>query len=129
MSFDAESDAVEPAPRRFRSFVARVPQPADAAATTQTSAQSVELPVLTEVVAAPLEPPPLAPAALFDHLHSELSSALSAWLAEALPAAVAQASQQILDVLDHQARQTLLPQLEAILEDLRATYSDSSSPD
>jgi hypothetical protein len=107
--------------RRHRSFVARQADdrtnlPAD------TQAPDVDVPVLTEIVAADdLTPHDIR--AVLDALGEELDAELTSWLIEVLPAAVANASQQILSELDAKARNTLLPRLREIVEQQREQVS------
>lgn len=104
--------------RRHRSFVARV-----AGVTNEETASAVasnaeidsEIPVLTEVVDASTAAPRDIETVL-DALRADVESELSAWLVEVLPAAVANASQNILTELDAKARHTLLPHLLEILK-------------
>ena len=98
--------------QRHRSFVARAPE--DAATPVRVAADA-EIPLLTEVV----DPGALLPqdsAAMLDALRTEIAEELSAWLIDALPAAVANASLHIIAELDAQARNTLLPQLQAMID-------------
>lgn len=106
--------------RRHRSFVARVVEAAHAeTASTDTPGGGVDndtgIPVLTEVVDAP-ETAPRDIEAVLDALRADVENELSAWLVEVLPAAVANASQNILTELDAKARHTLLPHLLEILK-------------
>ncbi|MDO8959857.1 MAG: hypothetical protein Q7U85_09000 [Rhodocyclaceae bacterium] len=106
--------------RRHRSFVARVAELTNAEATSAaTSSDNAEndadIPVLTEVVDAP-ETAPRDIEAVLATLRADVETELSAWLVEVLPAAVANASQNILTELDAKARHTLLPHLLEILE-------------
>jgi hypothetical protein len=114
-----EDDVIDQADalmRRHRSFVARSAEPdTDAALPAEEVADDVDIPVLTEVVAADMAGPQTLDAML-DGLRDDLSDELSAWLVEVLPAAVANASQQILAELDIKARNTLLPRLQEIIE-------------
>lgn len=100
--------------RRHRSFVAR---PSDAAVREQARDEPVDidLPVLTEIVADD-DIPPRDIRAVLEALGDEIDAELSSWLVEVLPAAVANASQQILAELDAKARNTLLPRLREILD-------------
>lgn len=100
--------------RRHRSFVARA---ADMAAREQVRDEPVDsdLPVLTEIVADG-DIPPRDIRAMLDALGDEIDAALSSWLVEVLPAAVANASGQILAELDANARNFLLPRLREIVE-------------
>lgn len=103
--------------RRHRSFVAR--QADDRTdGLIDAPAPDVDVPVLTEIVAADTLPPHDLQAVL-DALGDELDAELSSWLIEVLPAAVANASQQILAELDAKARNTLLPRLREIVEQQR----------
>lgn len=107
-----DSDAQE---RRFRSFVARPKQPPPEPVEAPTIADDEEIPLLTEIVNADA----LASAqidAILDALRKDLENGVSEWLVEVLPAAVANASQQILDELDSKARNTLLPRLQTLIE-------------
>lgn len=98
--------------RRYRSFVARPPSDEDVAA--NDTAADGDIPVLTEIVVAG-EVAPGDIGALLDALQADLDAELSAWLIDVLPAAVANASQQILAELDAKARNTLLPRLQEII--------------
>lgn len=101
--------------RRHRSFSAHSPVPPPG----PTAAEEDDIPLLTEIVATgELTPPDLD--ALRDDLKHTLAAVLSDWLAEMLPAAAANASQQILAELDAKARSTLLPRLTEIIETQRA---------
>lgn len=116
-----DSDSQE---RRFRSFVARPKQPAPEPVEAPTIADDEEIPLLTEIVNAEA----LASAqvdAILDVLRKELESGVSDWLVEVLPAAVANASQQILDELDSKARNTLLPRLQTLIEAQRGKPESS----
>ncbi|MBS3936117.1 MAG: hypothetical protein KGZ43_08075 [Sulfuritalea sp.] len=101
--------------RRFRSFVARpaeppppLPEPADAGAED-------DVPLLTDIVdAQALDRRDVAN--LLASLRDEIDGEVSAWLAQALPAAVSTASQQLLDELDGKARHNLLPRLAALID-------------
>lgn len=102
--------------RRHRSFVARqADDRTDLPADAQTP--DIDLPVLTEIVAD--DAPPHDIHAVLDALGEELDTELSSWLIEVLPAAVANASQQILAKLDAKARNTLLPRLRELVEQQR----------
>jgi hypothetical protein len=100
--------------RRHRSFVARSAQDRPEPATAVPAGDS-DLPVLTEIVADD-ELAPHDMRAVLDALGDELDAELSSWLIEVLPAAVANASQQILAELDAKARNTLQPRLRAIIK-------------
>ena len=117
-----EDDVIDQADalmRRHRSFVARAPVPdTDDALPAEDGADDVgdvDIPVLTEVVAADMHGPQTLDAML-DGLRDDLRDELSAWLVEVLPAAVANASQQILAELEAKARNTLLPRLQEVVE-------------
>lgn len=113
---DMDGDVMDQADalmRRYRSFVAR-PATADRSPESEEITEE-DIPVLTEVVADDTIGPPDIPA-LLDAIRDDLDDALSAWLVEVLPAAVANASQQILAELDTKARNTLLPRLREIVE-------------
>lgn len=116
-----DSDAQE---RRFRSFVARPKQPPPAPVEESAPADDEEIPLLTEVVNAEA----LASAqvdTILDALRKDLENGVSEWLVDVLPAAVANASQQILDELDSKARNTLLPRLQTLIEAQRGTPKPS----
>lgn len=102
----SEADALI---RRYRSFVARPapPPPPPEPAPHDDDA----IPLLTEVVPEPATVPLQDPAAWLAPLQGELETALSAWLDEALPAALADAAPQIFATLEAGVRQTLLPHL------------------
>ncbi len=93
--------------RRHRSFIAR---PAPPPSAQSASAPEETIPVLTEVVSNADEhlEDPLARLAA---LQGELQAAFTAWLDEALPAALNDISPQLCDLLADGARKTLLPQL------------------
>lgn len=122
-----EDDVIEQADalmRRHRSFVARA---ADAAGTdVDTRPVDDDIPVLTEVVDADDVFPDDVPA-LLDAVGRDLDEALSDWLVEVLPAAVANASQQVLAELDAKARNTLLPRLRNIIETRRQRAAEGQS--
>lgn len=114
-----EIDVLDPSEalrRRFRSFVARpteiTPQPE-----TDRSIQEEEgeIPLLTEIidtqagVSEQIE-------ALLTTLRADIETEVSAWLVDVLPAAVANASQQILDELDAKARHDLQQRLQALID-------------
>jgi len=104
--------------RRHRSFVARVIEATNdetASAAMDSVENDTDIPVLTEVVDAPATTPPDIETVLAA-LRADVEIELSAWLVEVLPAAVANASQNILAELDAKARHTLLPHLLEILE-------------
>lgn len=103
--------------RRHRSFVARVVEVANAETTAAAhgAENDADFPVLTEVVDAP-ETAPRDIEAVLAALRTDVENELSAWLVEVLPAAVANASQNILTELDAKARHTLLPHLLEILK-------------
>lgn len=102
--------------RRHRCFVAR---PADAAAAASNAVQEADIPVLTDVVDTKGIVPQDIDTTLAA-LQEEIDGELSSWLIEVLPAAVANASQQILAELDAKARSTLLPRLRELIEARRS---------
>ena len=115
--------------RRHRSFVARVAEKADEdtpATTTDSAATDIDIPVLTEVVDASATVP-LDLDAILRALRDDIESELSEWLVEVLPAAVANASQNILTELDAKARHTLLPRLLEILDERKRNAEQRSS--
>lgn len=115
--------------RRHRSFVARVAEKTDeesAAVTTDSATSDIDIPVLTEVVDVSATVP-LDLAAILHALRDDIESELSEWLVEVLPAAVANASQNILTELDAKARHTLLPRLLEILDERKRNAEQRSS--
>lgn len=100
--------------RRHRSFVARPEGETSAPQPEQAPPEDAGIPLLTDIVAGDTARSPTVDAVL-GALRDEIDSAAATWLADALPAAVANASQQILDELDFQARHALLPRLQAII--------------
>lgn len=120
--------------RRHRSFVARVAEVSteeSTSAVTRNLASDSEIPVLTEVVDASthaLSAPPRDVDGILEALREDLESELSEWLVEVLPAAVANASQNILTELDAKARHTLLPRLLEKLAARRNAEQGSESP-
>lgn len=121
-----EDDVIEQADalmRRHRSFVARAPEEIAA----DTPGDDVDIPVLTEVV----DPESLAPSASPEDtiiaLRDAVEAALEDWLVEVLPAAVANASQQVLAELDAKARQSLLPRIHDLIESHRPQAQDDQS--
>lgn len=124
MSADAILDQADALMRRHRSFVAR---PSDAAQ-AGTVAEEDEVPLLTEVVDTS-EVAAQDIATLIAALRREMDEALSAWLVEVLPAAVANASQQILAELDAKARHTLLPRLQEILAGHAGEKLNAAAPE
>lgn len=116
-----DSDAQE---RRFRSFVARPQQSLPTPIEEPAPAEDDEIPLLTEVVDAEV----LASAqvdTILNALRKDIENGVSDWLVDVLPAAVANASQQILDELDTKARNTLLPRLQALVEAHRGNTGPS----
>jgi len=105
--------------RRHRSFIAQAPG-SEGIPAASPPAEEEDIPLLTDIVAArdPGAPPSLD--ALLDQLRGDIEVALSGWLIDALPAAVANASQHILNELDAKARHALLPQIQALIEQYRA---------
>lgn len=96
--------------RRYRSFVARPASPP-----AEPAPHDEAIPLLTEVVSA-TDARPFDPAALLAPLQGELEATLSAWLDDALPAALAEAAPQIIATLKAEAHLTLLPHLLASLK-------------
>lgn len=107
--------------QRHRSYVARPAAEAAPAAPVPAPEATPEedLPLLTEVVDATADAGSQADA---------LEQALSDWLVEVLPAAVANASQRILAELDARARATLLPRLREIAAESRTTDTPPDAP-
>lgn len=95
--------------QRHRSFVARPNQ--EALLSPMTSNEATEIPVLTEIVEVAL------PADGNTDLHGRLEQALADWLSDALPRHVEQLGQQLLASVSAEARASLLPRLQALLED------------
>jgi Lon protease-like protein len=120
--------------RRHRSFVARVAEVANPAATPDApdnAENDSEIPLLTEVVDAAAKAMADTPHdidGVLKALREDVESELSDWLVEVLPAAVANASQNILTELDAKARHTLLPRLLEKLEARRNADQGSESP-
>jgi len=105
--------------RRFRSFVARPPETAEAPESHDRHGTEDDIPLLTEVIDAQAARRPDA-SSLLEALRGEIESEVSSWLVEVLPVAVANASQQILDELDSKARNTLLTRMNSLIETHRA---------
>jgi hypothetical protein len=103
--------------RRHRSFVARIPA-GDIPQSLDSDAEA-DIPVLTEVIVA-ADAVASNLDALLAALQNEIENELSAWLADALPAAVASASQHIITELDAKTRHTLQPRLQSLI----AAYRD-----
>lgn len=108
--------------RRHRSFIARGAGPVSAAAPPDDP----DIPLLTEVIDAATALPAPTLDEVLDVLHEDLEQALDAWLIDALPVALANASQHILTELDTRARHSLLPQLLARIEAHRGATADPS---
>lgn len=104
--------------RRHRSFVAQTPQSGEVAP-LQSLTDDNDIPLLTEIVTAPDTPTIPTINGVLDDLHREIEKTLSDWLIDALPSAVANASQHILTELDAKARLTLLPQVQALIDSRR----------
>jgi hypothetical protein len=102
--------------RRYRSFVARPAE--DLTQTPEATSPEAEIPLLTEVVDVSEIASQDFDSVLAD-LQEQIDAAISAWLIEVLPAAIANASQHILSELDAKARATLLPQLRELIESRR----------
>lgn len=106
--------------RRHRSFVARevgLSNEETTLAVANITESDSEIPLLTEVIdtSAGLQRD-IDIDTVLAALREDVENELSAWLVEVLPAAVANASQNILTELDAKARHTLLPQLLEILK-------------
>ena len=104
--------------RRHRSFVAQAPQSGEVPP-LERLADDNDIPLLTEIVTAPDTPTIPTINEMLDDLHREIEKTLSDWLIDALPSAVANASQHILTELDAKARLTLLPQVQALIDSRR----------
>ncbi len=119
--YDGESDLLGQANALMHRYQGFIAHPAEASVARETAPDAPDadaeddLPVLTEVVHMDAASLADAPAPL-DALRTELESALSDWLAKALPSAFANASQQLLAELEDKARQSLLPLLRERLE-------------
>jgi hypothetical protein len=118
-----QSDALR---RRFRSFVARPVENALHPESALTAQDEEEIPLLTEIIDAQAGTPEQIDA-LLTRLRAEIETEISAWLVDVLPAAVANASQQILDELDAKARNDLQQRLQALI-DARRTSSEAGNP-
>ena len=107
--------------RRHRRFVAQGPQSGETnyQPAFAGDAEDGDIPLLTEVVALPEELAPLNIDEVLDELHREIERLIANWLIDALPAAVANASQHILTEVDAKARLTLLPQVQALIDSRR----------
>jgi hypothetical protein len=120
--------------RRHRSFVARAAEISNEESTSAVSGNAEndsDIPVLTEVVDASanaISAPPRDVDGVLEALREDIESELSEWLVQVLPAAVANASQNILTELDAKARHTLLPRLLEKLEAHRNAEHGSDSP-
>jgi hypothetical protein len=101
--------------RRYRSFVARPADHWPEQPDRFLSGKDDEIPLLTEIIDAHAIHRQNVEAIL-DALRGEIESEVSAWLVDVLPAAVANASQQILDELDAKTRNTLLSRLQTLIE-------------
>lgn len=101
--------------RRYRSFVARPTQHQSDLDRQRAAHADEDIPVLTEVVDAQAITSQHVDRIL-DALRVDIEAEVSAWVVDVLPAAVANASQQILDELDAKARTALLSRLQALLE-------------
>lgn len=122
---DAVLNQADALMRRHRSFVARAPG-ADIAQGEAASDADFDLPILTEVIEDHAAPPASLDA-LLDDLQQEIEQAMSDWLVEALPQAIAGASQHIIAELDAKARHTLLPRLQQLIRAQRDRVADSQS--
>lgn len=102
--------------RRYRSFVAHGDFDASDTPPVTTDIpvmEEADIPLLTEVVVAAADQPATR---LTENMRAALESEFEGWIGEVLPAAVANASQNMLTELETQARHTLLPHLLEILE-------------
>ena len=104
--------------RRHRSFVAQVPSSGEAGP-LQNFADDSDIPLLTEIVAAPDDLALPSIDQVLDDLRQEIERTISNWLIDTLPAAIANASQHILTEVDAKARLTLLPQVQALIDSRR----------
>ena len=118
-----QSDALR---RRFRSFVARPVENALHPESALAAQDEEEIPLLTEIIDAQAGTPEQIDA-LLTGLRAEIETEISAWLVDVLPAAVANASQQILDELDAKARNDLQQRLQTLI-DARRTSSEAGNP-
>lgn len=122
-SFEPEDDFR----RRSRSFVARSSELAAYASEGGRAGVDDGIPVLIEKVdVADLKRQ--ADAAMLEALRNEIRSHVSTWLVEVLPVAVANASQQILAELESKVRNTLLSQLDTLIDDFRAGKTPPTDP-
>lgn len=100
----------DPAPRRFRSFVARPAPPSPPPSAAAVVEAEADLPVLTEIVvpdSAASRVEAVDPVALGATLEEDLNR----WLDAALPAALSAATPQLLVALKAEAHQALMPNL------------------
>lgn len=116
-----EDDVLDPSEalrRRFRSFVARpaelTPQP-ETAHSIQEGEEEGEIPLLTEIIDTQAGTSEQIEA-LLTALRADIETEVSAWLVDVLPAAVANASRQILDELDAKVRNDLQQRLQALID-------------
>jgi hypothetical protein len=113
--------------RRYRSFVARPTDTQPEQPDQSLPSKEDEIPLLTEIIDAHAIHRQNVEAIL-DALRSEVESEVSAWLVDVLPAAVANASQQILDELDAKARNTLLTRLQTLIDTQRGSANKPGEP-
>ncbi len=114
----------DPYQRRFRSFVAR---PATQASATSLTVSEIDdgIPLLTEVVDSSANPSQ-TDTALLESLRSEIRESISIWLVEVLPVAVANASQQILSELESKVHNSLLQQLDQLVDSHRSAPAEQA---
>ena len=114
----------DPYQRRFRSFVAR-PATQESATSQPGSELDDGIPLLTDVVDIS-SAAPQTDAALLEALRSEIRENVTSWLVEALPGAVANASQQILSELESKVRNSLLQQLDQLIDSHRSAPAEQA---
>ena len=113
-----EDDVLDPSDalrRRFRSFVARPVEISPLQCVNLPPQEEEEIPLLTEIIDTQAGTPEQIDA-LLSSLRADVETEISAWLVEVLPAAVANASQQILDELDAKARNDLQQRLHSLID-------------
>jgi hypothetical protein len=113
--------------RRYRSFVARPTDTQPEQPGQSLPSKDDEIPLLTEIIDAHAIHRQNVEAIL-DALRDEVESEVSAWLVDVLPAAVANASQQILDELDAKARNTLMARLQTLIDTQRGSANKPGGP-
>jgi hypothetical protein len=113
--------------RRYRSFVARPTDTQPEQPEQSPLGKDDEIPLLTEIIDTHAIHRQNVEAIL-DTLRGEIENEVSAWLVDVLPAAVANASQQILDELDAKARNTLLARLQTLIDTQRGSENIPGGP-